>query len=57
MRALTVSHDPGQSWDDLVRFWEEMAWPEVSKVEIIEAIITGSPPPSEEHNDTVFPCR
>ncbi|GED85159.1 Uma2 family endonuclease [Streptomyces sp. 6-11-2] len=52
MSALTVSHDPEQGWDDLVRFWEEMEWPEGSKVEIIEGIITVSPPPSEEHNDT-----
>lgn len=33
--ALTVSHDPEQSWDDSVRFWEEMEWPEGSKVEIL----------------------
>ncbi|MBR8643451.1 Uma2 family endonuclease [Streptomyces tuirus] len=36
MSALTVSQDPEQSWDDLVRFWEEMEWPEGSKVEIID---------------------
>ncbi|MDQ1048135.1 Uma2 family endonuclease [Streptomyces sp. V4I2] len=50
MSALTVSHDPEQSWDDLVRFWEEMEWPEGSKVEIIEAIITVSPAPASRHN-------
>ena len=44
--ALTISQDPGQNWDDLVRFWEEMDWPEGSKVEIIEGIITVSPAPA-----------
>ncbi|MEU3348537.1 Uma2 family endonuclease [Streptomyces sp. NPDC006700] len=52
LSALTVSHDPEQGWDDLVRFWEEMEWPEGGRVEIIEGIVTVSPPPSEEHNDT-----
>ena len=50
MGALTVGHDPEQSWDDLVRFWEEMEWPEGSKVEIIEGIITVSPAPAYRHN-------
>ncbi|MFG2945039.1 Uma2 family endonuclease [Streptomyces adustus] len=50
MSALTVSEDPEQSWDDLVRFWEEMEWPEGSKVEIIEGIITVSPVPTVLHN-------
>jgi Uma2 family endonuclease len=48
--ALTVSHDPEQSWDNLVRFWEEMEWPEGSKVEIVEGIITVSPAPAYRHN-------
>ncbi|MGV9250979.1 Uma2 family endonuclease [Streptomyces sp. NPDC003697] len=50
MSALTVSQDPEQSWDDLVRFWEEMEWPEGSKVEIIEGIVTVSPAPAARHN-------
>ncbi|SMF13843.1 Uma2 family endonuclease [Streptomyces sp. Amel2xC10] len=51
MSALTVGHDPEQSWDDLVRFWEEMERPEGSKVEIIEGVVTVSPAPSCRHND------
>ncbi|MEU7559012.1 Uma2 family endonuclease [Streptomyces eurythermus] len=50
MSALTVSHDAEQSWDDLVRFWEEMEWPEGSKVEIIEGIVTVAPAPAFRHN-------
>ncbi|GGV87035.1 hypothetical protein GCM10010294_68460 [Streptomyces griseoloalbus] len=45
-----MSQDPEQSWDDLVRYWEEMDWPEGSKVEIIEGIITLSPAPAYRHN-------
>ncbi|MEW2390407.1 Uma2 family endonuclease [Streptomyces venezuelae] len=50
MSALTFGHDSGQSWDDLVRLWEEMDWPEGSKVEIVEGVVTVSPSPSNEHN-------
>ncbi len=50
MSALTVDHDPGQGWDDLVRLREEMEWPEGSKVEIIEGVITVSPSPANHHN-------
>ncbi|MEU6239754.1 Uma2 family endonuclease [Streptomyces sp. NPDC047024] len=50
MSALTVSQDPDRTWDDLVRFWEDMDWPEGSKVEIIEGIITVSPSPAYRHN-------
>ncbi|MFJ9663784.1 Uma2 family endonuclease [Streptomyces sp. NPDC101219] len=50
MSALTVSQDSEQSWDDLVRFWEEMEWPEGSRVEIIEGIVTVSPAPAYSHN-------
>ncbi|QEV19814.1 Uma2 family endonuclease [Streptomyces alboniger] len=50
MSALTVGHGSGQDWDDLVRLWEEMEWPEGSKVEIIEGVITVSPSPANRHN-------
>ncbi|KOV77605.1 MULTISPECIES: Uma2 family endonuclease [unclassified Streptomyces] len=50
MSALTVSQDSDQNWDDLVRYWEEMEWPEGSKVEIIEGIITVSPAPAFRPN-------
>ncbi|MGA4850853.1 Uma2 family endonuclease [Streptomyces sp. G5(2025)] len=51
MSALTVGHDPGQNWEDLLRFREEKEWPEGSKVEIIEGVITVSPSPSNNHNE------
>ncbi|MEU6879872.1 Uma2 family endonuclease [Streptomyces sp. NPDC046712] len=51
MSALTVDHTAdGREWDDLVRIWEETDAPEGCKVEIIEGIITVSPPPSNAHN-------
>ncbi|MFE7747645.1 Uma2 family endonuclease [Streptomyces sp. NPDC057428] len=54
MGALTVDPGPGhgQDWDDLVRIWEETDAPEGCKVEIIEGIVTVSPPPSKDHNTT-----
>ncbi|MGW4199518.1 Uma2 family endonuclease [Streptomyces sp. NPDC004726] len=52
MGALTVDHDTagGHEWDDLVRIWQETDAPEGCKVEIIEGIVTVSPPPSNAHN-------
>ncbi len=54
MDPLTVdpAPGPGQDWDDLVRIWEETDAPEGCKVEIIEEIVTVSPPPSTDHNVT-----
>ncbi|MFG2565797.1 Uma2 family endonuclease [Streptomyces sp. NPDC048567] len=56
MSALTVDPAPGpgqgQEWDDLVRIREETDAPEGCKVEIIEGIVTVSPPPSKDHNTT-----
>ncbi|MFE5619402.1 Uma2 family endonuclease [Streptomyces sp. NPDC056463] len=52
MSALTVEHSShGYGWDGLVRIWQETDAPEGCKVEIIEGIITVSPPPSNNHND------
>ncbi|MGI5470531.1 Uma2 family endonuclease [Streptomyces sp. CA-132043] len=52
MSALTVDHTPdnGPTWDDLVRAWEQADVPEGWKVEIIEGIVTVSPPPGSNHN-------
>ncbi|CAL9442120.1 Uma2 family endonuclease [Streptomyces sp. enrichment culture] len=51
MHALTVSEEPEQRWDDLVRFWEKMEWPEGSRVEIIEGIVTVSPARTYSHDE------
>ncbi|BDH08172.1 Uma2 family endonuclease [Streptomyces seoulensis] len=53
MSAFTVSQDPDRTWDDLVRFWDESDWPEGSRVEIIEGIVTVSPTPENQHNSIV----
>lgn len=50
MNALTAGHDPERNWDDLVRFWERMEWPEGGKVEIVEGIVTVSPAPVYRHH-------
>ncbi|WKV72226.1 Uma2 family endonuclease [Streptomyces sp. PCS3-D2] len=52
MSALTVQQEPqgGDSWERLVRLWEESDWPEGCRVEIIEGIITVAPPPVNHHN-------
>ncbi|MFD9477081.1 MULTISPECIES: Uma2 family endonuclease [Streptomyces] len=52
MSALTVQQEPrgGDSWEGLVRLWEETDWPEGCKVEIIEGIVTVAPPPVNDHN-------
>ncbi|WP_031053141.1 Uma2 family endonuclease [Streptomyces sp. NRRL F-5702] len=51
-RAVEPAPGHGQDWDDLVRIWEETDAPEGCKVEIIEEIVTVSPPPSKDHNTT-----
>ncbi|WP_241028189.1 Uma2 family endonuclease [Streptomyces verrucosisporus] len=50
--ALTVDPGPGPAcdWDDLVRLWEETDWPEGCRVEIIDGVITVSPPPAGNRN-------
>ncbi|MFD8545118.1 Uma2 family endonuclease [Streptomyces sp. NPDC059649] len=52
MSALTVDHPSGNGpeWDDLVRIWEQADAREGWKVEIIEGIVTVSPPPDNNHN-------
>ncbi|SCK27380.1 Uma2 family endonuclease [Streptomyces sp. WMMB 322] len=52
MSALTVDHGPagGQEWDGLVRMWEQTDGPEGTRVEIIEGIVTVSPPPANSRN-------
>ncbi|MFI7101251.1 Uma2 family endonuclease [Streptomyces sp. NPDC050161] len=52
MSALTVDHtsDNGHEWDDAVRIWEQTDAPEGCRVEIIEGIVTVSPPPDNIHN-------
>jgi Uma2 family endonuclease len=54
MNALAVEPGApyGQSWDETVRAWEGTDAPEGCKVEIIEGIVTESPPPSKDHNTT-----
>ncbi|MFJ8788108.1 Uma2 family endonuclease [Streptomyces sp. NPDC102462] len=49
MGEPVAKHDPGYGWDDLVRLWAEMEWPEGSKVEIIEGIVTVQPRPANQH--------
>jgi Uma2 family endonuclease len=53
MSALAVEPEAsnGNGWEELVRLWEEMDWPEGCKVEIIEGIVTVAPPPANIHND------
>ncbi|MEU3461439.1 Uma2 family endonuclease [Streptomyces sp. NPDC006733] len=49
MSALNV--EPGEyRWDGLVRIWEETDVPEGCTAQIIEGIITVTPPPSKAHN-------
>ncbi|MYR95169.1 MULTISPECIES: Uma2 family endonuclease [unclassified Streptomyces] len=45
--------DPGHDWDDLVRIREETDAPKGCRVEIIDEIVTVSPPPSKDHHTTV----
>ncbi|MGW6394777.1 Uma2 family endonuclease [Streptomyces sp. NPDC055103] len=54
MSALAAEPQPeqGNGWEDLVRRWESMDWPEGCKVEIIEGIITVAPSPTFRHNLT-----
>ncbi|MGW4050465.1 Uma2 family endonuclease [Streptomyces sp. NPDC004779] len=56
MSALAAEPHPdaGNGWEDLVRRWESMDWPEGCKVEIIEGIITVAPTPSARHNSIAY---
>ncbi|MFE6850273.1 Uma2 family endonuclease [Streptomyces sp. NPDC057674] len=48
--AAEPQYGQGNGWEDLVRRWESMDWPEGCKVEIIEGIITVAPSPAGRHN-------
>ncbi|OEV11662.1 Uma2 family endonuclease [Streptomyces nanshensis] len=52
MSAVTVDLGPadGLGWDDLVRTWEQTRGPEGCTVEIVEGIVTVSPPPAKSHD-------
>ncbi|GHF48668.1 hypothetical protein GCM10010218_32690 [Streptomyces mashuensis] len=52
MSALTAADSRGDrlDWDDLVRMWEETNGPQGCKVEVIEGLVTVSPPPANAHN-------
>ncbi|MFF9789758.1 Uma2 family endonuclease [Streptomyces bacillaris] len=52
MDAPAVQPGPDQDWGVLVRIWEETGAPEGCKVEIIDEIVTVSPPPSKDHSTT-----
>ncbi|MER5711223.1 Uma2 family endonuclease [Streptomyces sp. NPDC002122] len=52
--AAEAQYGQGNDWDDLVRRWESMDWPEGCKVEIIEGIITVAPTPSAGHNNIAY---
>ncbi|MFD9083083.1 Uma2 family endonuclease [Streptomyces erythrochromogenes] len=50
MRAPVTPDVPAyESWEGLVRFWEETDWPEGCKVEIIEGTIRVTPPAMNHH--------
>ncbi len=52
MSALAVEHQPpsGDDWESVVHFREELDAPEGCKVEVIDGIVTVSPPPVNNHN-------
>ncbi|MFJ4824949.1 Uma2 family endonuclease [Streptomyces bacillaris] len=52
MDAPAVQPGTDQDWGVLVRIWEETDAPEGCKVEIIDEIVTVSPPPSKGHSTT-----
>ncbi|MFE7115122.1 Uma2 family endonuclease [Streptomyces sp. NPDC057654] len=59
MSAFTVDPPPlwDYEWDDVVRMWEETDAPEGCKVEIIEGLITVTPPPSNRHTFITDPVQ
>lgn len=50
MAVVVVSEDPDRTWDDLVLFREAMEWPEGSKVEVVDGVVTVSPVAALRHN-------
>ncbi|MEU7045327.1 Uma2 family endonuclease [Streptomyces varsoviensis] len=59
MSALADNPPPlwDYEWDDLVQVWEEVDAPEGCKVEIIEGLITVTPPPSNRHTFITDPVQ
>ncbi|MFE3743454.1 Uma2 family endonuclease [Streptomyces sp. NPDC059134] len=52
MGTHSADEGPEPAWADLVRIREQADAPEGYKVEIIEGVVTVSPPPSWDHNST-----
>jgi hypothetical protein len=40
------ARDRGHEWEELLDLWHRMEWPEGSKVEIVEGVVTVAPIPA-----------
>ncbi|MFE3827548.1 Uma2 family endonuclease [Streptomyces sp. NPDC059092] len=52
MSTHSADEGPEPAWADLVRIWEQADAPEGYKVEIVEGVVTVSPPPFWDHGLT-----